>query len=358
MIEVVVECAFSRERGMAVEPANNSYLKILEAAATLPDTFSREDLAVAAWRLYPERFGLQGYPDLPNCQQVYCKLYGLSGLIGRGLIEPVEGSMFRMTRAGREELLHPTPPRAPKARTIESVQPEASPTPAAVELAEQAPMMASEVVPAIPVDQFSLHHRVRMLDIEESCVEHRGDLDLSFFRRNPSRHPRLPGADWMGAWDDTHGTRLSDGSVLADHDDYDVLDDLVAAGWVTVHRLSFKRWRAALTDSGWAQADKYRRMRTSVLRSRIVKEAVPEPMSATAAEIDEDHLRLLLQVELFCVDHGGRLADPELWIEPLRRLVDDWMLSIDDTGLITLTELGWSTAALLRRYLASRRRND
>ena len=57
----------------------NTYLQVLLAAMTLPGQFSRQDLAVAAWRLYPAQFGLSDYA-LPHCQRCYCKLYGINGL--------------------------------------------------------------------------------------------------------------------------------------------------------------------------------------------------------------------------------------------------------------------------------------
>jgi hypothetical protein len=54
------------------------------AARTLEDPFAREDLAVAAWRMFPERFGLAGY-DLPDAGHVFARM---APLLERGYLQP------------------------------------------------------------------------------------------------------------------------------------------------------------------------------------------------------------------------------------------------------------------------------
>lgn len=73
-------------------------------AAVLADqvrggAFTPEDLVVAAWRLFPEDFGMVGY-DLPHSLRVNCRLSGPDGLVERGLIERVAGDL-RVTKRAR-----------------------------------------------------------------------------------------------------------------------------------------------------------------------------------------------------------------------------------------------------------------
>jgi len=76
--------------------------KILAAAAGLPDTFTRAQLVVAAWRLFPDTFSLRGVDEsLPDSNAVYCKLSGVNGLTARGWLEPGEAeSVYAVTRKG------------------------------------------------------------------------------------------------------------------------------------------------------------------------------------------------------------------------------------------------------------------
>ena len=76
--------------------------KILCAAAGLPGTFTRAQLAVAAWRLFPETFSLRGVEErLPDSNAVYAKLSGIDGLTARGWLEPTDvESVYAVTRQG------------------------------------------------------------------------------------------------------------------------------------------------------------------------------------------------------------------------------------------------------------------
>jgi hypothetical protein len=49
------------------------------------DTFTKEDLTVAAWRQHKPEFGLRGFTDYhPDARKVQCMLYGPKGAIARG----------------------------------------------------------------------------------------------------------------------------------------------------------------------------------------------------------------------------------------------------------------------------------
>ena len=71
---------------------------ILDVAKSLPQPFRTEDLVVACWRTYPERFCLQGHAEHPDSNKVLCKLPELHR---RGLLRSVDARMYEVTRAGR-----------------------------------------------------------------------------------------------------------------------------------------------------------------------------------------------------------------------------------------------------------------
>lgn len=65
-------------------------------------TITKEEIAVTAWRLYPDTFCLKGSPNLPDTNKVYVQL--AAGKILRNLkrIRLVGASQFKLTRAGIE----------------------------------------------------------------------------------------------------------------------------------------------------------------------------------------------------------------------------------------------------------------
>lgn len=107
-------------------------------------------------------------------------------------------------------------------------------------------------------EMFGRQHDVVLLYIETVCVDSRGYPDLRRLSCNPERHSSY--LTHGSAWSDKYSTQLKDGTVLHGHDDWDVIDDFVAAGLL--------EWRATganpriwLTDSGWARAHELRRRR-------------------------------------------------------------------------------------------------
>lgn len=104
-------------------PAREShYVLILRAALTLPETFAKSDLVVAAWKACPYEFGMRTY-DLPNSQAVFCKIDGATGLVGRGYLDWVDAGVLRVTAAGRAFAAKPVTaePRASYADLRESL---------------------------------------------------------------------------------------------------------------------------------------------------------------------------------------------------------------------------------------------
>jgi len=80
--------------------------KLLVAAAQISgsgrDAFTAEDLVVAAWQLFPDTFGLQGYAhQYPDSNRVLTYIMGSTkGLAGSGLTERVGEKTYRLTSAG------------------------------------------------------------------------------------------------------------------------------------------------------------------------------------------------------------------------------------------------------------------
>jgi len=108
-------------------------------------------------------------------------------------------------------------------------------------------------------EMFGRNHDSLVLYIETVCVDARGYPDLRRLSCNPERHPQFVAAG-SGGWSVKYSTTLRDGTELPGHDDWDAVDDLVAAGLL--------EWRGTgvnprfwLTDSGWARAHELRRKR-------------------------------------------------------------------------------------------------
>lgn len=63
-------------------------------------TFALADVAVAAWRMFPDRFSMGDGHDYPDTHAVIGEFYGKRGLIGRGLLRK-HASLLAMTNRGR-----------------------------------------------------------------------------------------------------------------------------------------------------------------------------------------------------------------------------------------------------------------
>ncbi|MGH8542350.1 MAG: hypothetical protein ACREX3_01610 [Gammaproteobacteria bacterium] len=86
--------------------------KLLRSALDLErsgkKSFSGEDLVIAAWRLDPSAFGLQGYQDeegrplYPNSHRVYAEIMGSKPIRKRGLLRKIGTKRYELTESGRE----------------------------------------------------------------------------------------------------------------------------------------------------------------------------------------------------------------------------------------------------------------
>lgn len=84
----------------------------------------------------------------------------------------------------------------------------------------------------ITIDRWGKDHWSLLAYVESVCVDGHGEIDLRRMRCDADRHPGY--AVRQGFDDNSHkkySTRLQDGE-LQDHDDWDCLDDLEAAGLV------------------------------------------------------------------------------------------------------------------------------
>ena len=80
--------------------------KLLIAALGLEDRgkrpFSAEDLVVAAWRKFPDVFGLAGYSDEhPDSNRVFVEIMGSKPLRSQGFLARVGEKRYDLTEAGR-----------------------------------------------------------------------------------------------------------------------------------------------------------------------------------------------------------------------------------------------------------------
>lgn len=69
-------------------------------------TFTAEDLVVAAWRAYPDTFGLPGYVDsdgrskYPDSNRVFAEIMGTKPVRQRGYLVKVGNKLYQLTEAG------------------------------------------------------------------------------------------------------------------------------------------------------------------------------------------------------------------------------------------------------------------
>jgi len=70
--------------------------------------FTAEDLVVAAWRKYPDAFGLAGFADssgrllYPDSNRVFAEIMGSKPIRKRGFLVKVGQKLYELTEAGRE----------------------------------------------------------------------------------------------------------------------------------------------------------------------------------------------------------------------------------------------------------------
>jgi hypothetical protein len=75
--------------------ASGHWVTLMQAARTIPQPFTLNDISVAVWKACPEFFGMKGYP-YPDNHKVHYILYGDRGLIAKGMILRVGEGLFRV----------------------------------------------------------------------------------------------------------------------------------------------------------------------------------------------------------------------------------------------------------------------
>lgn len=81
----------------------------------------------------------------------------------------------------------------------------------------------------VSIEQFGKDHWSTLAYIETCCVDRKGIVSLERMRCDPDRHPGLAHAHSGGK---KYPTILKGGVELLDHDDWDCVDDLIAAGYL------------------------------------------------------------------------------------------------------------------------------
>ncbi len=85
--------------------------------------------------------------------------------------------------------------------------------------------------------------------IETRCVDHGGTINKPHMRTDWKRHPMLTGPASMSVDGSRSATRLFGGAEIKDHDDWDCVLDLEAAGLVTIDRRTVPD-EALMTEPG------------------------------------------------------------------------------------------------------------
>lgn len=116
----------------------------------------------------------------------------------------------------------------------------------------------------VPVDKFGKDHWSLLAYVETRVVDYTvssdvGELDRNHLRWNKNKYSLLAGRH--SAWDSAWGTHLRsigkrDPEILSDHDDWDCLQDLEAAGFVEI--LSMVNAYVCLPPEGYIAAKKLR----------------------------------------------------------------------------------------------------
>ena len=94
--------AKERSRKAALQRARLSgrWLTLLRVARTIPQPFTLNDVSVAVWRACPDFFGMKGYSQYPDNHKVHSILYGVRGLVAKGMIERLQEGVFQIAQPG------------------------------------------------------------------------------------------------------------------------------------------------------------------------------------------------------------------------------------------------------------------
>lgn len=100
----------------------------------------------------------------------------------------------------------------------------------------QIPYHPNKTEPAVPIEQFGKDHWATFAYVECRCVDNKGLLHRPHLRIDADRNPQMAhGTNVMACGDKKYPTRLKDGELLHDHDDWDCIEDLEAVGLIEIH---------------------------------------------------------------------------------------------------------------------------
>ena len=119
---------------------------------------------------------------------------------------------------------------------------------------------------SVPIEKWGKDHWSLVAYIETRCVDYGGVLEPQHMRCNPANHPEyaVVARSFGIQWSPTYGTRLhgffehqTDTSlILSEHDDWDCLEDIQAAGLVKATKT-----KVVMTDSGLRVAEALRKFK-------------------------------------------------------------------------------------------------
>lgn len=124
------------------------------------------------------------------------------------------------------------------------------------------------VAPITSVELFGKDHWSTLAFVETRCVDYKGVLDQDKMRCNLNRHAAFAGPvqrrSLIMQWQENWGTRLSDGTMLSDHDDWDCLIDLAKVGYIEI--IDIDSAVVKMTPAGLEVVQKLRIYRTETGR--------------------------------------------------------------------------------------------
>lgn len=129
--------------------------------------------------------------------------------------------------------------------------------------------------PRISRDRWGKGHLSLLLYVETVCVDHAGVMGygdgkgFAQMRCDDGRHPHRRGDPYRTPHKPGN-TRLANGEEIGDHDDWDCLDDLEAAGMLENVGTGVNPV-IRLTEDGWAEAHKLRRQRAARALQRTME---------------------------------------------------------------------------------------
>jgi len=106
---------------------------------------------------------------------------------------------------------------------------------------------------SVPIEKFGKDHWSTFAFLETRCVEYKGSIAIEKMRCDPDWHPQYV---HLGTFK-KYPTILRGGEELPDHDDWDCVDDLEAAGLLEQVGTG-ENPRVRLTPYGWGVAGRIR----------------------------------------------------------------------------------------------------